>query len=81
MDAKKTKIPTDEAVAVARKHGRLVAVKGKKVVTLKIDHSLADDEIVRLIVGPSGNLRAPAWTHGRTLVVGYNADAYDDILS
>ncbi len=81
MDAKRNKIPADEAVALARKHRTIVAAKGKKVVKTKTTPDLEDEEIIRLIVGPSGNLRAPAWTLGDTLVVGYHADAYDTLLS
>jgi len=38
------------------------------------------DEISALIVGPSGNLRAPAAWVGKTLLVGFDAGMYADAL-
>lgn len=40
----------------------------------------SDEEILKLVLGPSGNLRAPAWTRGKTLVVGFNPEAYDTVF-
>ncbi len=41
----------------------------------------APDEIVEAVLGPTGNLRAPALVVGDTLLVGWNAEAYTDALS
>lgn len=81
MNAGKEKIDADAAVELVRKHSKLVAAKGKKVVELDLKKDdVADEDIVKLAVGPSGNLRAPTWTRGKTIVVGFNEDAYADIL-
>ena len=40
----------------------------------------AQAELLKAIIGPSGNLRAPTWRRGRMLVVGFNEDAYKDVL-
>ena len=71
----------DQAVAFVREHGTLIAAKGKKVtkVDLKKDDP-SDEELEKLVVGPSGNLRAPTLKRGRTLVVGFNEDAYDEVF-
>ena len=81
MNASKEKYDGDAALALVRESSKLVAAKGKKVVSfdLKKDKP-SDDEILKVVLGPSGNLRAPAWKRGKTLVVGFNAEAYDDIL-
>jgi len=58
------------------------AAKGKKIAQLDIKKDQpSDEEIAQLIVGPSGNLRAPSLRVGNTLVVGFNPDMYSDVLS
>ena len=81
MNATKEKFDGDAAMALVREASKLVAAKGKKVTKfdLKKDDP-SDEEILKAILGPSGNLRAPAWKRGKTLVVGFNAEAYDDVL-
>ena len=46
------------------------------------DHVRMDDDetILALIIGPTGNLRAPTAKVGKTLLVGFNAEAYDEVL-
>lgn len=39
-----------------------------------------DETLTKLIVGPSGNLRAPALRKGKTLVVGFNQETYEKIF-
>jgi arsenate reductase-like glutaredoxin family protein len=34
----------------------------------------------KLLLGPTGNLRAPTLRKGKTLVVGFNADTYSEIF-
>ena len=81
MNASKEKIGPAEAVKMARGFTKLVVAKGKKIVTVAMKDEPADDEITKLIIGPSGNLRAPTWKRGKTLVVGFNADAYASVFS
>jgi hypothetical protein len=60
---------------------RFVAIRGKKVVAfdLKRDRP-ADEVLLAYLMGPTGNLRAPTARVGRTLVVGFNEDAYRELL-
>ena len=55
----------------------IYAAKGSKVVhlDLKTDKP-SQDEVVALLLGPTGNLRAPTIRHGRKLIVGFNEDTY-----
>lgn len=39
-----------------------------------------DDELLKLMLGRSGTLRAPTLRRGKTLLVGFNEDAYDVTL-
>lgn len=55
----------------------IYATKGKKVVhlVLKGAHP-SKEEVTTLLIGPSGNLRAPTARKGRTLLVGFDEETY-----
>lgn len=59
---------------------RVIVSKGKRVLRFA-PGGKAPDEIVDAVLGPTGNLRAPALVVGDTLLVGWNAEAYSDALS
>ena len=40
----------------------------------------ADEEILALLIGPTGNLRAPTARVGKTMLVGFNEEAYRTVL-
>jgi len=66
---------------MAREAHRLVAAKGKKVITLDLQTApLPDDVLAGLMLGPTGNLRAPLIRVGQTILVGYNDQAFTDIF-
>jgi arsenate reductase-like glutaredoxin family protein len=66
---------------MAREAHRLVAAKGKKVTTLDLQTAPpADDVLAGLMLGPTGNLRAPVIRVGQTILVGYNDQAFTDIF-
>lgn len=59
----------------------LYVAKGKK--TLHFDLAgdrPSDDEILGLILGRSGTLRAPAIRRGKSFIVGYNPDILPETL-
>ena len=39
-----------------------------------------EDEILKLILGPTGNLRAPTLIVGKNMIVGFNEAMYADEL-
>jgi arsenate reductase-like glutaredoxin family protein len=60
---------------------RLVAAKGKKVTTIDLQSAPpADDVLAGLMLGPTGNLRAPIMRVGQTILVGYNDQAFNEIF-
>jgi arsenate reductase-like glutaredoxin family protein len=66
---------------MAHEAHRLVAAKGKKVTTLDLQTAPpADDVLVGLMLGPTGNLRAPLMRVGQTILVGYNDQAFTAIF-
>jgi arsenate reductase-like glutaredoxin family protein len=67
---------------MARPARRLIAAKGKKVTTLELTAtSPSDDALADLMLGPTGNMRAPTLRVGGTLLVGYNDAVFADIFS
>ena len=53
----------------------LLSVKGKKVLHLDLSvQRPSDDELLGLLLGRSGKLRAPAIRTGTRFVVGYNPE-------
>jgi hypothetical protein len=66
---------------MARAAHRLVAAKGKKVTTVDLQTMApADDVLAGLMLGPTGNLRAPIMRVGQTILVGYNEQAFTDMF-
>jgi hypothetical protein len=66
---------------MARAAHRLVAAKGKKVTTVDLQTMPpADDVLAGLMLGPTGNLRAPIMRVGQTILVGYNDQAFTEIF-
>jgi arsenate reductase-like glutaredoxin family protein len=60
---------------------KLVAARGKKVEVFDLVKNRPDDEtLLARLIGPTGNLRAPTVRVGTTLVVGFNEDAYREVL-
>ena len=59
----------------------LYVAKGKKTVHFDLANTRpSDEEILSLIMGRSGKLRAPAIRKGSVLVVGFNPDILRDTL-
>ena len=59
----------------------IYASKGKQVVHLDLRTATPDQaEILGLLLGPTGNLRAPTIRKGRTLLVGFDEAAYARVL-
>jgi hypothetical protein len=64
-------------VALARSMKRIVAAKGAKIVKLDLAKDKpTDDALLAVLLGNSGNLRAPSYKVGDTLVVGFHPDVY-----
>ena len=59
----------------------LYVAKGKKVLHMDLtDDRPSDDDLLGLLLGRSGKLRAPAIRTGTRFVVGYNAEILETTL-
>ncbi len=79
VDAKKTILGAADALAMLKGIDRLYVAKGKKVVHIDLKKSKAE-EAVPLMLGPTGNVRAPLLRKGRTLLVGFEEGMYREVL-
>lgn len=81
MAANKTRFGAVDALALATKAKRVVATRGKQVVTFELKKDRpSDDQLLAVLLGPTGNLRAPTAWVGTTLVVGFSPEVYADVL-
>ena len=79
VNATKERLGKGDLKQLFRGSSKVVAAKGKKVVTLDLaaDPASAAD-LAAVVLGPTGNLRAPAIRTGKTWLIGFNEEAYTD---
>lgn len=66
-----------EALELAARTDELIAVKGTRVVRVDLKNDRPGrQELLGLLLGPTGNLRAPTLLRGRTLLVGFNEESF-----
>jgi len=81
VDGKKVRYGPAEALALLRGINRIIAARGKKVTVFDLTKDQPDEAtLLAHLIGPTGNLRAPAAKVGTTLVVGFNPEAYRSVL-
>ena len=77
--ANKEKIDSKAAWELLQSASLIRTGKGKKTNVWKpsIDEK---EEILKDVIGPSGNLRAPAWRVGTEFIVGFNNELYQEMF-
>ena len=81
VDAKKATITRARALEVLAGVDELYATNGKNVIHVDLKREKPDRATLeRLLIGPSGNLRAPTLRRGRTLLVGFDETTYAKVL-
>ncbi len=82
MDTRRSPIKGEAALAVIRDVDELWVARGKQAVRVDLRKMRpANAELLALLLGPTGGLRAPTLRVGRTLLVGFHEDAYAKILT
>jgi arsenate reductase-like glutaredoxin family protein len=80
-DAKKATIKGDAALGVLKDVDELYVAKGKRIVHVDLRRDKPPRaELLGLLLGPTGNLRAPTLRKKRTLIVGFDETTYKDLL-
>ena len=73
------KLGKSDAAALAKAASKVIVAKGKKVDEWK-PGGKAPADVVAAMLGPTGNLRAPTIRRGKTVIVGFNEDAFQDLF-
>ncbi|MBM3759322.1 MAG: hypothetical protein FJW36_03645 [Acidobacteria bacterium] len=79
VDAKKRPIDGEGARAILGAASDVYVAKGKKVLHFSMK-SASMEEVLAVALGPTGNLRAPTFRKGKTVVVGFEEGAYREVL-
>jgi len=59
----------------------VVVAKGVKIVSFDMKKNPPDEAtLLSHMLGPTGNLRAPTLRAGKTLLVGFNKEAYNEMF-
>jgi len=80
-DARKEPLAEAAALKWVREQGvkSVIAARGRSVTRLDVKDAARTD-LVKALVGPSGNLRAPAVRTGKVLLVGFSPEAWGEAL-
>ena len=79
MNASKDKLGPKDLKTVFADAGTVVVAKGKKVLTFDMKATkVTDEDFRKAVIGPSGNLRAPTIRAGKTVLVGFHPEAYEE---
>ncbi|MFT7131337.1 MAG: hypothetical protein ACI81O_000039 [Cyclobacteriaceae bacterium] len=73
------KLQASDARALLDDATQLIAIKGKKITTLKAGKNAGQDA-VDVMLGPTGNLRSPTIRVGKTLIVGFDQGVFETQL-
>ena len=81
VDARKNTLGSRDALALAASVDEIYVSKGRQQehFDLRKDRP-SQDELLAVMLGPTGNLRAPIIKHGLALLVGFNPDNYLKVL-
>ena len=81
VTAAKAKLGRAEALELAHSARKVIVTKGTRVDTFDMNNNAPKDaDLLKAMLGPTGNLRAPTIRNGQTLLVGFNEELYAKIL-
>lgn len=71
----------EQALRLVKDVDEIYVAKGTKIIHLDLAREKPDRAtLLGLLLGPSGNLRAPTLRRGRTLLVGFDEPTYKAVL-
>ena len=79
--ANKTRYEGDKALELARNANQVYVAKGKKLYQFDMKKDPpAEEELLRHLLGPHGNLRAPVVVSGKKVFVGFHATGFEELF-
>ncbi len=77
VDARKERFDADAVWEMIKGAEKVTTAKGKKILTW---NPATDDKasILKQVMGPSGNLRAPTLRMGKRFIIGFNGELYEN---
>lgn len=77
VNATKSRLAKSDALDLVKQARELFVAKGKSFQHINLVKAKPSDaELEKLIVGPTGNLRAPTLRIGKKLIVGFHEEMY-----
>ncbi len=81
VNARKEPFDRVRTLELLQSLSEVVAVKGKKILRFALKNDQPPpDALLSAVLGPSGNLRAPAIRAGEILIVGFHPDVYGELF-
>src|SRR5476649_2581688 len=81
VNAKQQRMTARDALGLAAGVDHIYAAKGKRLVHLDLRKARhTRQELLAVLLGPTGNLRAPTLRVGRTLLVGFDEATYERFI-
>lgn len=81
VNAAKERIGEADLAELFEGSRRVTAAKGKKVVVLDLAKDPdAHEQLASVVLGPTGNLRAPSARVGKNWLIGFNEDEYAKVF-
>ena len=75
------KLGADKARELAADTSKIIVMKGKKVTVFDMKKDKpAEEDLLKAMLGATGNLRSPTVKRGKTLLVGFNEENYGKVL-
>ena len=79
MNASKERFGEKDLKALFKDANQVVVAKGKKVESFDLrKEPPSQADLAKRVLGPTGNLRAPAIRMGKSWLIGFNEEAYSD---
>jgi arsenate reductase-like glutaredoxin family protein len=72
------KLAKKEAADLVKQASKVIVAKGKKV--SEFAGGKAGKDVVEAMLGPTGNLRAPTIRKGKTVLVGFNEELFQEVF-
>ena len=73
----KAKLDSNDALKLAKAANEVICAKGKKIVHFKMSDNPKKEDLLKHMLGPTGNLRAPAIVRGKKLYIGFPQGGFD----